>query len=87
VLQALGARFRCRPTEELPHHREIVLEWDDGSACTIRPDQGVTFVQTRRRERFNFGAPEDRQAEAVRGLSASLVKRDAAPVLVYVSTP
>ena len=76
--------FAARRLTDTSHHREIVLEWADGKSLVVRPDQGVTFMQSRLRERFNFGTAEDRQADDLVTRRFSVEKRDAAPVVVYV---
>lgn len=78
------ADFTARPTGDVSHHREMHLEWEDGASCVVRPDQGVTFMQSKRREFFDSRWLEEKQADELVGRSFHVEKRDQAPVLVYV---
>ena len=61
----------------VPHARELVLRWEDGSQYSVRMDQGVGYWYTTRQERYPFDFPAERQAEFL--MQAKLSIRAAVP--------
>jgi DEAD/DEAH box helicase domain-containing protein len=84
VFATIAGEFTSKKTSMTTHHREILLEWNDGKSAVVRPDQGVGFVETNRTEPFDFYAGDSAQAAALLSRKFSVVKRDTAPVMVYV---
>lgn len=76
--------FSARQSTDVSHFREIRLRWNDGSSCSVRPDQGVTFMATKLRESFNFSWSDAKQAEELLKKRCGVEKKDAAPIVVYV---
>lgn len=68
VLEALGQFVLYeKRQEQLPHARELRLTWMDGSAWTLRLDQGVGYWRTcNAREPFPFEQSVERQVERLR---------------------
>ena len=52
-----------KPNTDLPHARVLLLQWQDGSSCTIRLDQGIGYWRTARGPKsFPFEQSPEKQA-------------------------
>ncbi|MCC6651661.1 MAG: DEAD/DEAH box helicase [Candidatus Eisenbacteria bacterium] len=68
---------------ELPHAREMRLEYASGHVLVLRFDQGVGFLRTPRRGvLFNFDAPPEQQARALLGMQFDVESTGVVPVYV-----
>lgn len=73
LLNPLG-RFTLteKANSDLPHARELKLEWTDGAVWTIRLDQGLGYWRTASYTAFPFDQAVERQIDTLRKASVRL---------------
>ena len=67
------------------HHRELRLEWEDGSACEIQLDHGLGFLKLRRKVQHRFDEAPDVQAKRIRVADGVVGHDGAHPVFLFSS--
>lgn len=93
VLNPLGdvnVNIRSFPTSA-EHYREFLFTWDDGPALSIRFDQGVGCIRTRRPEYLpndaNFAVSDQQMYQRLRDARWNVVSAVATDTVVYVGVP
>ena len=74
-------RFMPRNT---PHYRDLTLTWVDGSAWTMRMDQGFGFLETRGRVAFPFDRKPEEQGQKLISLKFEVCATNAYPSIFYL---
>ena len=67
------------------HHRELKLEWEDGTAFEIQLDHGLGFLKLRRKVQHRFDEAPDVQARKIRAAEGVVGHDGSHPVFVFAS--
>jgi len=67
------------------HHRELKLEWEDGTAYELQLDHGLGFLKLRRNVQHRFDEAPEAQASKVRAADGVVGHEGAHPVFVFSS--
>lgn len=68
---------------DLPHARELAVEWPDGSALRVALDQGFGFLDARG-VRFDFSQTADKQAASLSAAAFAVQASSRYPTRMYV---
>lgn len=79
------ALFSSHRSRELPHARELELEWDDGNRCVLRLDQGFGYWKSGIDLPYGFEHDKSVQADRILGMHFDVKPGSwEHPTLVYV---
>ena len=53
------------PRAQAPHARQLVVEWEDGVAWSVRLDEGLGFLRGSGNSAFPFDSDAERQIRAL----------------------
>ncbi|HZH16285.1 MAG TPA: DEAD/DEAH box helicase [Archangium sp.] len=84
LLDPVGGTFTSEPRTNLPHARELQLEWKDGARLLIRLDEGLGFLSAMPRHRHAFTASTEVQAQRLVTDTFQVARRNPLDTLFYV---
>jgi hypothetical protein len=67
------------------HHRELKLEWEDGSTYEIQLDHGLGFLKLRRKIQHRFDEAPEVQAKNIRDADGTVGYGSQYPILLFCS--
>lgn len=84
LLAPVGGVFTAEPRTNLPHARELQLEWMDGSRLLVRLDEGLGFLSAMPKHRHPFTANAESQTRRLATDTFQVARRNPLDTIFYV---